>query len=538
MTVFDAQERLLLANDAFRLLFRLPAEALWPGMHVRELLASVGRQVNGREDADWLEQVYERHRGLVEDGRSHGGLVEQALSIGEGLRLARTVLPDCSWISIYENLSEQRRIREHVDYVLRHDVLTGLPNRAAHADHLREEVERARRDGARLAVIAIDIDRFREINDLHGHSAGDHLLATYARRLGTSGPEGRVASRIGADEFAITCRHSDPEALAAELERLRGIFARPVPIGDMELRPRVSIGVACAPEHGETPDQLFNNAELAMRRAKDPGSPVLCRYDPQMDEAERARRALGRDLGTALGAGGIDIAYQLQACVRSGAPVGFEALARWTHPVLGPISPGEFIPLAEQTGEIDRLGTLVLERACRAATGWADGLRVAVNLSPLQFNSGGLPAVVARVLRETGLAPGRLELEITESALIAERRTAIAQMEAISRMGVTFVLDDFGKGFSSFGTLRSFVFGKLKIDRSFIAGVDGGEPARAVLRAMVALGHSLGLSVLAEGIETEAELAVVRAEGCDEMQGYLLGRPALPGTPGAPDNIC
>ncbi|WP_170317826.1 sensor domain-containing protein [Paroceanicella profunda] len=537
VTVFDASERLLLANDAFCQTFSLSEWALWPGMHVRDLLGELGRQLNHADDPDWVERIYRAHRELIAAARAQGDTIERAIDLGAGRRIARTVLPDGSWISMYEGVAEQKRMEAHMEYMLRHDVLTGLPNRLAHAERLEREMSRAQEQGTGLAVIIIDIDRFQEINDLHGHSVGDRLLTVYAERLAGGDGEARGAARIGADEFAVTCRYAGEEALQCELDRLREIFARPIRMLEMELAPRVSIGLACAPEHGATPDQLFNNAELAMRRAKEPGAPLLCRFDPQMDEASRARRALARDLREAIRRGQIDLAFQVQACVQSGVAVGFEALARWTHPVLGRIPPGDFVALAEGTGEIDRLGELVLRRACCQAALWPGRQRVAVNLSPLQFASGRLPALVSEVLRDSGLPAARLELEITESALIEERRAAIAQMEAISRMGITFVLDDFGKGFSSFGTLRSFVFGKLKIDRSFIAGVGESAPARAVLRAMVALGHSLGLNVLAEGVETESELAVIRAEGCDEMQGYLIGRPVLPGAPGAPDNI-
>jgi diguanylate cyclase (GGDEF)-like protein len=408
----------------------------------------------------------------------------------------------------------------------RRDTLTGLPNRAGLDDPLRRELEKARSLGVRLALILIDLDQFKELNDLHGQSVGDAVLRTCARRMREAAGAETLIARVGADEFAAVHRIASQADLNAFLAELHGAIVKRMGKDDLVLHVDASMGVALYPDHAGTKEVLFQNAELALYRARSERGAGICIYDPSMDELVRGRRKLVSELRAAIESEQLQVYYQVQQSVATGEIRGYEALVRWEHPYRGFIPPSEFIPLAEENGLIASLGEWVLRRACADAASSLRPHRVAVNLSPLQFTHTDLPALTRAVLAGTGLPAERLELELTESTIIADKARCLETLRRIKAIGVTIAIDDFGTGYSSLDTLRSFPFDKIKLDRSFMSEIETSPQALAILRAVLALGKSLGVLVLAEGIETPGQLALLRAEGCDEAQGYLLGRPA------------
>jgi diguanylate cyclase (GGDEF)-like protein len=415
---------------------------------------------------------------------------------------------------------------QRLHHLAMNDALTGLPNRANFNDHLDREIDRARELGGKVAVIGIDLDRFKEINDIWGHGAGDKTLKNLAERMSGLLQEGEFVARLGGDEFAGVKRMKNQSDLVDFISRLETALFTPVRIGDIETANGASLGVAIYPSDAHNRETLVNNADLAMYRAKANVTQNICFYEQAMDEAVRANRTLANDLRDAVDNCQLDLHYQVQTSVSTGDIRGYEALLRWKHPSRGNISPAEFIPLAEENGLILPLGEWVLRTACAKAATWDHPYKIAVNLSPVQFAHADLPKLVHEILLETGLRPSRLELEITESTIIADKNRTLNILRRIKALGVTIAIDDFGTGYSSLETLRAFPFDKIKLDRSFMSEVETSPQAKAIIRAVLALGQSLHIPVLAEGVETHSQLSILRAEGCNEAQGFLLGRPA------------
>jgi len=405
------------------------------------------------------------------------------------------------------------------------DTLTALANRAAYNDYLDLQIQAADESGIRFALVTIDLDRFKEINDLRGHSAGDETLRVLSQRMRAFAVSSTFIARIGGDEFAIIMPVRDIDSLRRSLTALRHALITPFAFNDVELTVGASFGVCIYPDDARQKEALINNADLALYRAKAEVNEKICFFDSVMDQAARSRRALAADLRLAIEADQLEIFYQVQTAVVDGAITGYEALLRWRHPERGYIPPSEFIPLAEESGLILPLGEWAMRTACRQYAPVGNGVRLAVNLSPLQFLHPNLPGLVADVLAETGMKAENLELELTESAIIQDKERTLVQLEAIRKLGVTIALDDFGTGYSSLDTLRSFPFDKIKLDRTFMHEVETSNQARAIIRAVLALGKSLDIPVLAEGIETAAQLEILHREGCDSAQGYYLGRP-------------
>jgi diguanylate cyclase len=407
-----------------------------------------------------------------------------------------------------------------------YDVLTSLPNRAYLNERLESDVDRARQDGARLALIVIDVDNFKEINDLHGHPVGDEVLRVLGRRLDElADAEGQFIARMGGDEFVALCRLDAPGDLTAFLASLQRVVSGIIRADDVTLAPHASIGAAVFPDHAADAETLVNNADLAMYRAKAARLHDACVYDADIDEQTRLRRGLTADLRDAVDRGELFLHYQVQAAVTSGEALGFEALLRWQHAELGLVSPAEFIPLAEDSGLIVPIGEWVLRTACVEAARWEPPYRVAVNVSAVQLAAPGLARTVRDALEESGLAPDRLELEMTETAVFADRDVALRTLQEIKELGVGIALDDFGMGYSSLDAVRSFPFDRIKIDRSFFAGTSTREQTVELVQVVLSLGRTFGMSVLAEGIETDEQLELLSAAGCDEAQGFLFGRP-------------
>ncbi|WP_373414665.1 EAL domain-containing protein [Ensifer aridi] len=415
--------------------------------------------------------------------------------------------------------------QEKLRHMAAHDALTGLPNRPNFTSHLSRLVQEAGGHDRKFAVIGVDLNRFKEINDTLGHSAGDEALRIISRRMAQCLRDDEFVARLGGDEFAAVTKCASRSEVSAFSNRLAEIFNRPIRIGSMEVSVGASMGAAIWPDDALELDELVNNADLAMYHAKHAFLDGLCFYDAGIGALVRKRRQLAEALRHALEHDELDVHYQAQMSLSTGKVQGYEALLRWTHPQLGPISPSEFIPVAEENGLIGSLGVWVLRRACMDAAAWDPPCRVAVNVSAVQFMDASLPRLVHEVLLETGLPPQRLELELTETALIKDKARSLHIIRQIKALGVGLALDDFGSGYSSLETLRSFPFDKIKLDRGFVDGIEQDRQSKAIVRAVLALGKSLDIPVLAEGIETDEQMSVLRLEGCDEGQGYLLGRP-------------
>ena len=417
--------------------------------------------------------------------------------------------------------AQERRIA----HLARNDSLTGLPNRASFLERLNRQTTTLK-SGETLALFSLDLDRFKEVNDLYGHAVGDQLLCHISDHLRAALKDGEFVARQGGDEFVAMASVASREEALAVAERLRAAVVQPVTIDHADLSCGASIGVSLWPEDAEQLSSLINNADLAMYRAKGSLTVDICFYEADMDQAVRARRRVTQALREALDNERFELHYQVQASVQTGKATGYEVLLRWKDEDGRYVPPSDFIPVAEETGLILPIGEWVLRQACKQAAAWAEPHKIAVNLSPIQLSHVDLPGLVQQILKETGLDASRLELEITETAMISDMERTTHVLRQLKALGVTIAMDDFGTGYSSLSTLRAFPFDKIKLDRSFMTELDGDEPqSQAIIRAVLTIGESLSIPVLAEGVETAEQLAFLRAQGCNEVQGYLLGRP-------------
>jgi diguanylate cyclase (GGDEF)-like protein len=457
-----------------------------------------------------------------------GDLTRAARNIARG-RKARVAVNSgdevgrlaASFNAMVEALETRER---RITHVALHDALTGLPNRQYFVEQLGQAVQRRRSD-ARVLVAYIDLDEFKMVNDTLGHAAGDRLLRDVARKLQAELPEALIA-RLSGDEFVAMIHDLPADAdLAALAMRLQSCFARSVVLDGGLAKASASIGIAVAPEDGTDGTVLLKNADLALYRAKQQGKARHHFFEPFMDERARHRRRMEADLRTAIHEGAFELHFQPLYSLSEDRLTAFEALVRWPHPEFGLISPSDFIPLAEETGLIMELGEWVMREACRKAKTWPAPLSVAVNLSPKQFLNPALSAMVVQALAASGLPPQRLEVEITESAFTANTEKTLEALHALQGLGVRIALDDFGTGYSSLSFLRLFPFDKLKIDHTFVRDLAKEGNAHAVIRAITTLADALGIETLAEGVEEAGQLAVLRQEGCRQIQGFLLSRP-------------
>jgi diguanylate cyclase (GGDEF)-like protein len=447
-------------------------------------------------------------------------------------RAVEVLLRPLSWhgadrrILAIRDVSERKEAQARIAHLAFHDALTGLPNRAVFTDHLGREVMKATEAKEPVAVLCIDLDGFKAVNDVYGHPAGDALLVATAQRLRAVTRGNELVARLGGDEFAVVqCGGSQPDHAGHLTERILAALAEPFQLGAETVRVTGSIGVGLFPADAARPDDLIKNADMALYRAKAEGRGGARFYEAAMDESLRERRQLDADLRQAIARQQLAVHYQPLADLETGRIIGFEALLRWTHPKLGEVGPSTFIPLAEESGMILKLGEWVLREACGEAARWTPPLKLSVNLSPVQFAQGDLAGLVESVVTETGLDPSRLDLEVTEGLLIKDAERAIAILERLKALGVKISMDDFGTGYSSLSYFRMFPFDKVKIDQSFIHDMIDNPQARAIIRSVIGLGRGLGMPVVAEGVETNEQLDALRAEGCDQVQGYLISRP-------------
>jgi diguanylate cyclase (GGDEF)-like protein/PAS domain S-box-containing protein len=427
------------------------------------------------------------------------------------------------------DITERRKAEARIAYMAHHDNLTGLPNRVKFREHLDQALERNGSGEERIGVLCIDLDLFKSVNDSFGHPVGDRLLKMVAERLHDVMPAEALGARLGGDEFAmIVKRNPTPRELNDLSATLIARVSAPYVVDGLELVIGASVGIAMSPGDGTTGDDLLRNADMALYRAKSEGGGAHCFFEKEMDRQAQTRRALEFDLRHALPNGEFELHYQPLVDVAANRIVAFESLIRWRHPVRGMISPAEFIPVAEDIGLIVTLGEWVLREACSEAAKWPADIKVAVNLSPIQFRSRNLVQTVIAALAHSGLAPTRLELEITESLFLAETEANLATLHQLRSLGVRISMDDFGTGYSSLSYLRSFPFDKIKIDRSFVRDLAERQDCVAIVKAISGLGQSLNISTTAEGVETEDQLDRLRAMGCTEVQGFLFSA-AKPG---------
>jgi diguanylate cyclase (GGDEF)-like protein len=521
LCLYDSQHRLMVVNRRYSEIYGLPAGAIVPGMSAQDVLRVSLAAGNhpGSDLAALLRQENEAHRG----GTWHTRF--QELANGRTVSIDRRETADGGFVATYEDVTERRRAEARIAFLAHHDTVTGLPNREALGQQIDMAVAQAGRD-AGFAVFAIDLDDFRPVNETLGHGVGDELLAAVGARLTACVREVDCVARLGADEFIVVQRGVDrPEEAAILARRIIEVLSAPYSLSSHEISVGLTVGITLAPGDGATCEKLLKNAEVALDRGKTEARGSFRFFEPEMDARLQARRMLERDLRDALAREAFEVYYQPIYSLDIDRICGFEALLRWDHPSRGFVSPAEFIPIAEELGLIVPLGEWVLRRACEEAARWPDGLKVAVNVSAVQFTSASLVTAVREALRRTGLPGRRLELEITEAVRVAKPGATTAILHSLKALGVRVSMDDFGTGYSSLSYLRSFPFDKIKIDQSFVRDLCLKDGTDFIVRAVIGLGTSLGMTTTAEGVETEAQLAHLRAEGCDEVQGYLISRP-------------
>lgn len=522
LAMFDAGQRLIVCNDRYAEMYGLTPEQVKPGTTLQQILEYriANDHIEGRTTDELLESMLTRVPYA-------GGAGYYTTRLGDGRCIAVAVQPmsDGGRVTTYQDITEQRRSEAKIAHMALHDTLTGLPNRALFNERLEHALTRVSR-GEIVATHLLDLDHFKNVNDTLGHPVGDKLLTMVADRLRTLVRETDTIARMGGDEFALIqvgiAQPSDATILA---ERIIEVVSRPYDIDGQQVVIGTSIGIAMGPADGSSPDQLMRNADLALYRSKGQGRGVCRFFEPEMDEQMQTRRVMENDLRKALISGEFELHYQPVVNLNSNEVSGVEALIRWHHPEKGMISPGEFIPLAEENGFIIPLGEWALKSACNAARDWPDNMRVAVNISPVQFRKPGLVQTVVSALATAGLPAERLELEITEAVLLEDNDATLAMLHQLRELGVRIAMDDFGTGYSSLSYLQRFPFDKIKIDRSFINGMADGASSRGIIRAIAALANGLGMATTAEGVETQQQRDAVKSEGCTEMQGFLFSKP-------------
>jgi len=526
LCMFDSKQRLIICNKPYADLYDMPEELVRPGTTLEAILRNrVERGVHPERGAeDYIRARLE----LVTNKVEAADVVE--MQDGRVISVLHHPMADGGWVSTHQDITKQRQTEARIRHLARHDALTDLPNRMLFRERM-EEAEALVARNESVAVLFIDLDHYKTVNDLFGHAVGDAVLVKVASRLSEACRNGDIAARLGGDEFAILqSRLTSPRDAATLADRLVKAMAEPMTVGGHEVVIGASVGIAIGPGDGRTTETLMKNADLALYRAKAEGRGTFHFFEADMDAALQKRLAFEMELRTALAYGEFTLAFQPLFNLAENRICGFEALLRWQHPKRGVVMPDEIIPVAEDSGLIVPIGEWVLRAACLAAAEWPEDIKIAVNLSPVQFRHRNLVKQVETALAESGLAPGRLELEVTESALLAGNDTTLTTLHRLRCLGVGVALDDFGTGYSSLSYLRAFPFDKIKIDRSFVEDVSSQPDSVSIIRAVIGLGRSLGMSTTAEGVETADQLDLVREQGCTEVQGFLFSPPLPAGS--------
>lgn len=522
LCMVDHEQRIIVCNVRFLELFGLPAGMAEPGMLIEDVFRSAVGLV--RYQREMIEAICRKQHELVLAGRTSSFFEES--SHGQAIAVSHQLMPASGWIATYEDISERRQAEARIYFMAHHDTLTSLPNRLLFEEKLGQTLKGVRREDGSAAVLCLDLDHFKNVNDTLGHPAGDRLLKEVAQRLLECVRDGDVVARLGGDEFVIlqssACQPEHAEALA---RRLIKIVSAPYDIDGTRVIIGTSVGIAVSTNHQNDTTHLLKNADIALYKAKAGGRGTFRLFEADMDLQLQARRIMGLDLREAVDRRELMLFYQPLFDLTVNKVTGFEALLRWFHPVRGMISPATFIPFAEETGLIARIGEWVLAQACHDAATWPKNIGVAVNLSPLQFQSDNLVRAVRSALEASGLSPRRLELEITESALLKDSNKVLATLHELRDLGAEIALDDFGTGYSSLSYLRSFPFDKIKIDQSFIREMNRRPDCMAIVHSITHLAQKLGMTTTAEGVETREQLDQVREAGCTQAQGYYFDRP-------------
>jgi len=513
LCMFDAEKRLILCNARYAALYDLPPHLTQPGTRLSDILAfrqAAGTAPINAENYSADRQDLTDHNWKLQDGRT--------------IRISYQQMPNGGYVASHVDITDTIRAEAQIAHMAHHDALTNLPNRVLFRLEMERALARVQR-GEAMAVLCLDLDRFKAVNDTLGHQLGDALLKQVADRLRASLRDADAIARLGGDEFAIVQVGGDqPEQAAALARRLIESLSAPYYVDGHHVVIGTSIGISLAPSDGREPDQLLKAADLALYRAKAEGRNAFRFFEAAMDARMRDRRHLEADLRNALANGEFELHYQPLVHLGTNAVSGFEALLRWTHPTRGPVSPAEFVPIAEEIGLINKIGAWVLRQACADAATWPEHVRLAVNISPAQFRGRTLLLDVVAALGASRLSASRLELEITETVLLRDTEATLGVLRQLKELGVHISMDDFGTGYSSLSYLRKFPFDKIKIDQTFIRDLPEEPGSVAIIRAVMALGTSLGMQVTAEGVETEAQLDRLREEGVTEAQGWLFSK--------------
>jgi diguanylate cyclase (GGDEF)-like protein len=521
LLVFDASERLVVCNRRYIEMYGLSRDVVKPGCMLRDLVEHRKQTGSYKGDAD-------AYYSWILDNLGPNAISQAVIVTADGrsIQIVNQILANGSWVATHEDITERARFDDRIAHMAHYDALTDLPNRTM----FREQLDSALKSiacGGQLAVLYIDIDEFKSVNDSLGHPVGDELLKAVADRLSGCLRQTDFVARLAGDEFAIIqMAVKQPEDATDLVERIYAVIRKPYDCAGHLLTADASIGIALAPQDGDDLDQLLKNADLAMYAAKADGRRTSRFFEPGMDARVKALRALELDLRQAIADGGFELHYQPLVSLANNKVSGCEALLRWRHPARGLISPAEFIPVAEETGLINPLGEWVLTTACTEAASWPDHITIAVNVSPVQFRSEAFGLKVAAALVASGLPARRLELEITEAVLIRDDETALAMLHQLRALGVRIALDDFGTGYSSLSYLQRFPFDKIKIDRCFIKDIAEPGGSACIVQAVVNIAAARHMTTTAEGVETQAQLDMLRTLGCNEMQGYLYS-PAI-----------
>jgi diguanylate cyclase (GGDEF)-like protein len=519
LCMLDSNLRVIVCNRRYIDMYSMSPEIVKPGATMREIIEH--SWALGNYSATTPQQLYDEYvQRLKEGARTQ----HRHLSDGRIIKLSHHPMEHGGWIITYEDVTERHKAQERVAHMAKHDALTDLANRVLFREKMADGIKEVAQ-GSAMAVLCLDLDNFKTINDRLGHAVGDVHLRWVAARVLECVEDGDTVARLGGDEFSVLQRGPQPQSAETLARRLVEVIGRPPPLENQTIHTGVSIGIAIAPDHGIDPDELMKRADLALYQAKAKGRGAYQFFRPEMEMQVRSRQTLEMELRRALEAGEFHLAFQPQIRLSDSGLTGFEALLRWHCAGRGAVSPADFIPVAEETGLIVPLGEWVLRGACATAAKWPDFVKVAVNLSPVQFRARGLVAMVTNALAAAGLAPHRLELEVTETALIEDDEATVAILRQLRSLGVRISLDDFGVGYSALGYLRKFPFDTIKIDRSFVQTLGESHESGAIVRTIATLGANLGVETTAEGVETAEQLQLVREAGCTAVQGFYFGRP-------------